>query len=132
MYTLKFKKYEDKKWHIELPDWKGPHENLQMVVRADKLCEEVAYRCGSVDTAWVKVHTSNNHKPVLHWHFDILLIKYSEDSGGAYYNVCGADTPNIWISPVTLAVFGEYPDYIQLFPTTIKEDDKVGLFVVGL
>lgn len=128
MYTLKFKKYEDDKWYIELPDWKGPHENLQMVAGADKLCEEVSEMMGTPNIAYVNAVAST--KPILHDNADILLIKQEESKSGAYYNVCGTSqfrrpirTPNIWICPVTLEVFGAYPDYIQLFPTFI--DDEV-------
>ena len=109
-YTLSFTKEADRCWYIDLPNWPFAHHNLMMVAGADTLCEELAYD-GKHTSIDVIVYKKEEDLPGY-----ICLEKF--DSGlttGADYDVTGAETvKELWICPVTLFVFGKYPNYIYL------------------
>lgn len=116
---LKFIK-EDNQWYIDLPEWTGDHEDLEMVAGADQLCEQLS-KDGK--TLIIDINPSDTCDYVDPE--EIVLIKTSEDYGADYevhdntWTINPDFEPtvnveNIWICPVTKYVFGEYPKYIKI------------------
>lgn len=115
---LKFVK-ENNRWYIDLPEWTGDHEDLEMVAGADKLCEQLSK---NGKTLIIDINSSDTYSVNVE---EINLIKKSEDCGATYEVqdntwVINPDFENtvdveeIWICPVTKYVFGEYPKYIKI------------------
>lgn len=106
---LDFNKESDGCWYIDLPNWPFAHHNLMMVAGADDLCEHLSSDGKSVTVAvLINPKTESNNK----WG-KLIKIK-SSLIGGATYKVENIEGFNkeIWLCPVTLFVFGKYPDII--------------------
>lgn len=110
---------ENNKWYIDLPEWTGDHEDLEMVAGADKLCEQLSK---NGKTVTVDINTSDTYQINPE---EINLNKRSEDYGATYEVQDNTwfmhpnfdptvDVEQIWICPVTKFVFGEYPKYIRI------------------
>lgn len=108
---LTFKKEEDGCWYIDLPNWPFAHRNLMMVAGADDLCEHLSSDGKSVTVATI---TNPERKPTDDW--GKLIKQQSSMLGGATYKVENIEGFNkeIWLCPVTLFVFGKYPDIIYI------------------
>ena len=95
---LSFVKLSER-WFIDIP-WEGDVSDLQMVAGADLLLDSL---CNGNARVSVEVSTDLIKD-------NIHLNRVSEDELGATY---GVDTLNfsgeIWLCPVTLAVFPAYP-----------------------
>lgn len=100
---------ENNKWYIDLPEWTGDHEDLEMVAGADKLCEYFAQGKHKIT---VDITTTNVFKRK----GDIVLKKLFTEYGGCTYNII--DDPigiiDIWICEVTKYVLGKFPKYIRI------------------
>ena len=95
---LSFVKLSER-WFVDIP-WEGDVSDLQMVSGADLLLDSL---CNGNTRISIEVST-DLIKDYIH------LNRVSEDEFGATYRV---NTPNfigeIWLCPVTLAVFPNYP-----------------------
>lgn len=95
---LSFVKLSER-WFVDIP-WEGDVSDLQMVAGADLLL-------GSLCNGNIRVSVEVSTDPVKDY---IHLNRVSEDEFGATY---GVNTSNfsgeIWLCPVTLAVFPTYP-----------------------
>ena len=89
-------------WFYWWPDFDGSTEELVMVGGADDLLD-------SLDDRFVRLQMVD--PPVA----KIVLSKIEEDENGATY-LCKSKNYNdrVWICPVTLLVFNEYPQNIYL------------------
>lgn len=127
-FHIAFNKELNGLWYIDVPTWKGPHHNLLLVESCDDLMEHILFNLVHVKKPYTpelysspsnsllgrlefNVETSNewcNNKS------QIILEKIEDDGYGATYKVhnCEGFNKTIWICPVTLYVFGEYPKYI--------------------
>ena len=114
-YHLKFVKYEDNNWYIDLPNWPFEHENLEMVAGADKLCEELSNGKNFVNTTIITSYWQLRKKTAENY------IKCSKSWakliwGGQYFipknNITTIDS--IWLCQVTLFVIGWWPKYIYI------------------
>ena len=111
VYQLAFVKEDDGGWYIDLPEWKGAHSNLAMVVGADDLLEYLLKSDNRVEVEVVKSDVSLDDMG------DYFCCKQIDISVfGATYRVCGVEgfDRTIWICPVTLFVLGEYPKFIYI------------------
>ena len=111
VYNLTFVKEESGYWYIDLPEWNGSHANLAMVAGSDVLLEHLLK-----DGNMVEVEVVKSNVP-LDGMEDYFCCKQVEMSLlGATYEVYGVDgfDGKIWICPVTLFVFGEYPKYMYI------------------
>lgn len=108
---LDFNKENDGCWYIDLPNWPLSHHNLMMVCGADDLCEHLSSDGKSVT---VGVVINPKKKPNSEW--GKLVKTKSSLLGGATYKVKNIKGFNqdIWLCPVTLFVFGKYPDVIYI------------------
>lgn len=95
---LSFVKLSER-WFVDIP-WDGDVADLQMVVGVNLLLDSL---CNGNLRISIEVSTD----PIKDY---IYLNKISEDEFGATY---GINTSNfsgeIWLSPVTLAIFPDYP-----------------------
>ena len=109
-YSLSFTKEASGLWYIDLPAWPFSHHNLMMVCGADDLCEELTY-----DGSHTAVDVIISKKKLDLPDYICLEKKQSAMLSGADYYVDGAKTVDeLWICPVTLFVFGKYPNFIYL------------------
>lgn len=89
-------------WFYWWPDFDGDPEELAMINGADDLLD-------SLDNKFVRLHMVG---PSI---AKIVLSKIGEDEDGATY-LCKSRYYNgrVWICPVTLLIFDEYPQNIYL------------------
>jgi hypothetical protein len=100
--TFKFYK-EDNKWYVDLPEWRGDKSDLEMVLGADLLLEIIS---GDYDDCSVTF----GDEPFDGCH--TLTHDLTQDIPGYYNNDAWHGPSTIWLCPVTIFVFGEYPDKI--------------------
>ena len=99
MMNYRFYKEQDNRWYIDLPEWEGSKEDLEMVSGADLLLFNLA---SDNDEVYVRFDTSP---------FDDCHTLTHEGDG--YYDNDAWHGPSlIWLCYVTTFVFGNYPDRI--------------------
>jgi len=105
MKQLNFNK-EGNQWYIDLPDWKGAKEELEMVAGADRLLDHLS---NNED----KVSVFVSEEPI---DDSIALNKKYNINGGADYKPANTDVVfSVWLCGVTKFVFGGYmPDKLYL------------------
>lgn len=102
MKKLNFIK-EYNKWFIDLPEWTGEKDDLEMVCGADDLLEYLSNGNEKISLN-IKLNYFENYRYKLEY-------KYSENEG-AWYSVENRDYEHIidiWICKVTEYVFGYFP-----------------------
>lgn len=86
-------------WYIDLPEWEGPKENLQMILGADMLLDVLSNENPDVTVRFTNYKFDGCHSLV--------------HLGGGYYENDAWHGPSIvWLCDVTEFIFGEYPDII--------------------
>lgn len=113
--TIIFYKETTGEWYAYLPDYTGEKADLEMVCGADTMLN-IYSQGGARATLSISTEPKAGHNDVLH--FESLSFADEIDSG-AYYNVTTIRCipyPHlrIWLCPVTLFVFGEYPKELYL------------------
>jgi hypothetical protein len=100
-------------WFIVLPAWKGEKSALQMVSGADTLLD---YLCNGKSV----VNLTVSDKP-FRGRKVLLILTKSNELGADYLYIEERETDHhyheLWLCPVTLFVFGEYPYKIYLKTT---------------
>lgn len=101
MKNLKFKK-EKQKWYIDLPEWTGSKEDLEMVAGADKVLDYLSNKGETVETVV-------SEEPI---EDSIVLTKKWDIYGGADYDVDNCpNVYNAWLCKVTKFVYdGNLPE----------------------
>jgi hypothetical protein len=106
MKNLKFKKEEDNKWYIDLPEWTGDKADLEMVAGADRVLDYLSNSESNVDTLVSEEPIDDS----------IALTKRWNIYGGADYKVAncpGVDTA--WLCKVTKFVYdGNLPQKLYI------------------
>lgn len=120
MQTLTFHKTLQGNWFIVLPEWEGDPSQLQMVLGANTLLDELSPKEEDVSlliTTNIKEmreeSKSTHHMKSWDWLQRADFIPVAE---GYYYN---HGSKYLWLCPVTQFVFGEFPKIIY-FKTLIK------------
>lgn len=116
-YQLAFNREEDGGWYIDLPEWRGLHDNLAMVAGADRLLEFVGEGAPRVEVQVVK---SNKVDEEMERDGRFFRCDQTEQSllGGATYEVnLDGFARTMWLCPVTLFVMGEYPKHLYIRKT---------------
>lgn len=109
MKYLSFKRI-DSKWYVDLPDWKGLQQDLEMVCGADTMLSCLDYR----DTGKISLLLSLEEPKEMKME---LIQICGPVTGGAYYYVDSRSFKGeIWLCDVTLSVFGEFPKLIYFHP----------------
>jgi hypothetical protein len=103
MRHFKFEKDKSNRWFVVLPEWEGPHDDLEMVCGADTLCDLKAQGDGEVEFM-----LETEFFP--EWEYKLDFIE--EEAGGGWYGLTSANgqhTFKVWLCYVTIFVFGELP-----------------------
>lgn len=101
-------------WFAEIPEWKGPKSDLQMVCGADSFLDML---CEGEWTVWITLSDeqfkswSGNEGEELR-----LITEGKTDEGGAWYRLekyrgISFDL-DMWLCDVTKFVFGKFPEVI--------------------
>lgn len=104
---LKFIKETDG-WFVDLPEWKGSREDLQMVCGSDTFLEIL---CEGNWDVWISLDTTKTEE------WDCLEMIEVEDFGsGQWYNLKsyrGIEFDlDMWLCDVTKFIFGKFPEKI--------------------
>ncbi len=103
-------------WYAEIPNYPGPHEDLEMVDSAGTFLSQLDNGLGIV-----QVSISDEPDGLV----DVILEKTAEtqDEKGANYNIasCYNYVDSIWLCGVLEFVFGSFPDHLYLEILPIQE-----------
>jgi hypothetical protein len=107
---LSFYKEESGEWYVDLPDYPGPKEDLQMVYGADTMLDMI-----SEGEDWVSIEIASH--AVFNDEFYMLralTIPPQFDIGGKWYSLdYRGKMYVVWLCDVTTHVFGDFPEIIQ-------------------
>ena len=114
-YQLRFNKEKDGCWYVDFPHWPFSHDNLAMVLGADKMLELLSDGDLIVRVSVIPAKKKGQHN-------GYIELEQTDHSlfGGSTYQVkyepfkkrFKRDT--LWICPVTLFVLGRYPKFIYV------------------
>lgn len=111
---LKFYKDYDSRWFVDLPDYPGGKEDLEMVMNADVWLDVL-----SQGTNQVYLYISDQpmlNGETLHYHAPgCTLVEYEYNEGATYhlYSYMGIKYDfKLWLCDVTQFVFGNFPKII--------------------
>ena len=107
-HTYKFTRTVDFRWYIDLPDWKGSKDELEMVMGADTMLDYLALTDDEIE---IDLSTEPFDG------FECVLIKSGEiyDGCNYWFNGMGVENFSVWLCEVTKFVFGDdYPNKIYL------------------
>ena len=111
-YTISFTREDNGRWYVDLPNWKGSHDSLQMVAGADDMLELIGNGAPHVKLQVIKHNTRLDGLDV-----DMICDRIDcSMTGGATYRVFDkkGDVNKMWLCPVTLFVLGEYPKHLYI------------------
>jgi len=118
MDEYKFKKESTGKWYIELPDYPGPKEDLQMVEGADTMLDIMAQENDTVSLILSDKYFEGGH-------YLEFIREATELENGAYYKLPYYNSIyynlEIWLCDVTKYVFGKFPE--QIFLINLNKND---------
>jgi len=106
MRTYRFNREDDNKWYVDLPEWEGAHEELEMVLGADTMLDILSQGEN-------QVRLTLSTEPFEGYKIELEFDR--EDSEGGWYNL-KSDLFNfeVWLCHVTKFVFGELPQNIYI------------------
>jgi hypothetical protein len=109
MRDFKFYKENSGRWFVELPEWEGSKDDLEMVCGADLMLDILAQGENCVDVVLsAEKNNSHNHK------FELSFLR--EESEGAWYKLTGEFHEfELWLCYVTKFVFGNLPVKIYIY-----------------
>jgi hypothetical protein len=93
----------DNKWYVDLPDWEGTREDLEMVMGADIMLDILAQ-----GETLIQVKITETNFPDSK--FTLTYLRDGGEESGAYYRFDKYDISfEIWLCNVTEFVFGSFP-----------------------
>jgi len=109
--TFKFYKEPNGNWYIDLPDWKGSKDDLQMVMGADTMLDRFAEGEDNVSVLISETDFEGSY------HLK-QLKETPEYGGGAMYSLYQNDefVMEVWLCAVTEFVFNKLPKNIFVSP----------------
>jgi hypothetical protein len=107
MRHFTFNKENDSRWYVDLPEWDGDKEDLEMVMGADTMLDILSQGDPSVGVA-ISEDYYGDHK---------FVLQFKEEyDGGAWYTYqdkLGLHTFDLWLCFVTKFVFdGRLPELL--------------------
>ena len=125
---LRFYKHTDGRWYVDLPNWEGDFEDLEMVAGADDLLEVLSHQLKTQSITF-EVWTKMPNVPCG------LMTKIDQTRDGATYQVsnCMYYDSTAWLCNVTKFVFdGIHPNHIyfrvvnedSVLPTGLTDDES--------
>jgi hypothetical protein len=103
---LRFYKSQDEYWYVDMPEWEGSIDALEMVRGADDMLDEISNYTGRDVHLRIATSAFNDCE---------RLIKIQDDvvGGGAYYGYPSSHEPKIiWLCSVSNWYFGYHPENI--------------------
>jgi hypothetical protein len=109
MRDFKFYKENSGRWFVELPEWEGSKDDLEMVCGADLMLDILAQGDNVVNII-LSTEKNNNYNP----QFELSFLR--EESEGAWYKLTGEFHEfELWLCYVTKFVFGNLPVKIYIY-----------------
>ena len=109
---LKFYRENTGRWYVDLPEWEGSKEDLEMVLGADDLMNLLAQ---GDDFIYAQIADEKFPGAVQM----VMLEAGSIDMGGAWYlvpSIGGIDfNLKLWLCDVTKFIFGHLPENIWFY-----------------
>jgi hypothetical protein len=107
MKRFTFYKQQDR-WYVDLPDWDGSQDDLEMVCGADILLDIISQGEDKAVIYW-------SEQEIEHYKYSLTKLR-EEEFGGATYLVEGNNiTPfEAWLCDVTVFVFNYFPNKLYL------------------
>lgn len=110
---------EDENWYVDFPEYPGAKANLQMVLGADKLLDDILIQQNGSDKVTIEISTKpfpvvERYKLVLADPEDLPEC-YDIEYGRWYmvnYHAGQEHMDLIWLCPVMVYTFGHYPETI--------------------
>ena len=100
------------RWFVDIPDWDGEKDELELVDGADTMCEIIAqgekqFKCvfsdEKIKASYTLIKTRDGEKEI----------------GGAWYVMPSYGSIqydlNVWLCDVTSKIFGRFPDIIYFY-----------------
>lgn len=113
MRNLKFYKEETGRWYVDLPEWEGEKDELEMVMGADSFLEILSQGENEVYVTLSDTEFPNAERLRL---LELGRIEGIELGSGAWYSLTSyKDIPydiEMWLCDVTKFVFGGFPKVI--------------------
>ena len=108
MKRFEFYKNEDNRWYVDLPDWTGSIDELEMVCGADTLLDIISQGDNKAVVYW-------SEQEIEHYKYSLTKLR-EEEFDGATYLVEGNNITSfeVWLCGVTKWVFGYYPTKLFL------------------
>ena len=108
MREFKFYKDPEHRWYVDLPEWEGEKDNLEMVLGADSFLEILAQGEGEVRVILSTIAFDGASELTLTADGGIIGGKWYklEECAGIVYSF------NLWLCNVTEFVFGKFPETI--------------------
>jgi hypothetical protein len=100
---FRFNKEENNRWFVDLPEWEGEKEDLEMVLGADLLLDILS---GNSDYCYLTLGDEPFEG------CSTLTYDHNESTPGYYNNDAWHGPSTIWLCYVTEFVFGRYPEKI--------------------
>lgn len=109
-FNYNFYKTPEHRWYIDIPNWEGSKDDLEMVSGADTLLDILAQSDNKINLSFGDKNISDA--------IALTKIKDTPEIGGALYNLdmyCGIDyNLEIWLCGVTEWIFGYMPNTIYV------------------
>ena len=106
MNTFRFYKETDLRWYVDLPEWEGSKDDLEMVSGADTMLDILSQ-------GELEINVTFSEKPFDNYKF--LLTFNGKFEGGANYHLQNELFDfNVWLCYVTKFVFGYLPKKIYI------------------
>jgi len=106
MKSYLFNKESDYRWFVEIPEWEGSKEELEMVMGADTMLDLLSEGEDSIRLSLSDERFKG---------YDYELTFKEEAYDGANYHLKGKNIEfEVWLCSVTKFVFGRYPESIYI------------------
>jgi hypothetical protein len=105
MKIFKFYKEKDGRWYVDLPEWPGEKEELEMVAGADKMLDYLSNNSESISLFISKDAIKDS---------DVLNLMQICKGGGALYSFNSEKDNPLWLCDVMKFVFNEFPEKLYL------------------
>lgn len=105
---------EENNWYIDIPEWKGHKSELQMVMGADTMLDEISKGKNKV-SMYASLHYFDSAEAM-----QLSRIEFD----GATYVFRGKE---MWLCEVTKSIFGSFPNYlyVSVLPENIIDTDDL-------
>jgi len=106
LYGVRFYKEKYNRWYVDLPEWKGSKEDLEMVMGADVMLDFISNFKKDIK---LDISTYNDN-----YKYKLVLIEKLETGGANYHFIYDDLNFIVWLCDVTLFVFKSFPQTIYI------------------